>query len=174
MPRLYRPHIPLPVQAKVLVRQIGYLWPDDVLKGVIERKELARFVQFQKTMLADALGCAAVDLRLDHDPALATREIVAGTGSDKATRYKPDANDPEFLIYREKHAHHIKTNVRGEGAQYPDRVLIKRERKRRLAKKLKKNPRIWRKISDNKQKRIIDAKSKHRWPSRPFPKRRKP
>jgi hypothetical protein len=39
------------------------------------------------------------------------------------------------LLYREKHAHHIKTNVHGDGAQHPDRVLIRRERQRTKKKK---------------------------------------
>jgi hypothetical protein len=94
--------------------------------------------------LAVLLNCGIKDLRLDHDPALATREQ---TGEGKDTVYHPGANNPAFLIYREKHAHHIKTNVRGDGAQFPDRVLITRERRRRKGKR---------------------AKPKRKWPSRPF------
>jgi hypothetical protein len=83
--------------------------------------------------LAAKLGCEADALQLDHDPALAARQFNARTGI-----YVPDANDPDHLIYREKHAHLIKTNTRGDGAQHPDRVLIKRERRRRKGKGVKK------------------------------------
>ena len=67
------------------------------------------------------------EVHLDHDPPLATREKIRRNG--KVVRYKPDANDADFLIYRNADAHRTKTNVRGDGAQYPDRVLIKKIRR---------------------------------------------
>ena len=84
--------------------------------------------------LAALLGCGIKDLHLDHDPALGARQRK---GEGKKTVYIPDANDPEHLIYRDKHDHHIKTQIKGDGAQYPDRVLIARERKRTTARERK-------------------------------------
>jgi hypothetical protein len=143
MPRLCRPHIPLEVRCRVVLRQLGDLWPDDViklwkpkpsdayLKGIgvfVPRGGLAALLASKLDALAVLLDCKVEDLRLDHDPALATR--MRRTMPDGTTAYSPDANSPGHLIYREKHDHHIKTNVRGEHGQHPDRVLIKRERKR--------------------------------------------
>ena len=144
--RLYRPHIPLEVRCRVILRQLGELWIDELIDAI--SGSLRSLLEEKLQQLATLLNCGVKDLRLDHDPALATRQL---TGEAKATKYFPDANDPKFLIYREKHAHHIKTNVRGDGAQYPDRVLIKRERRRREGKR---------------------SKPKRKWASRPFPKRK--
>jgi hypothetical protein len=146
--RLYRPHIPLDVRCLVVLRQLGEMWPDEVirraktrpgdayLKGVgvfVERKGLAALLGKKLNELAVLLDCKREDLRLDHDPPLGARDRK---GEGKKTVYDPPANDPAHLIYREKHAHLIKTNVRGEHGQHPDRVLIKRARKRqkKLAK----------------------------------------
>ena len=57
------------------------------------------------------MDCGIKDLHLDHDPALGARKRK---GEGKKTVYDPPANSPDHLIYREKHDHHIKTNVRGE------------------------------------------------------------
>jgi hypothetical protein len=151
MGRLYRPNIPVEVKARVLMRQLGELWPDEAIAAAKRGRSLGRHVDGLKKMLADPLGCEAKDLRLDHDPALAAR---GRKGEGRNTVYFPDANDPAFLVYREKHAHDIKTNVRGDGAQYPDRVLIKRER-RRLKAKVKHRIRI-------------KPPKKSKWPSRPL------
>jgi hypothetical protein len=112
-------------------------------------------------MLAQELRCEVSQLHLDHDPALGARQKLVKGGVHVG--YFPDANDPEFLIYREKHAHFIKTNVRGIGAQHPDRVLIKKERKRSRGVITKKASRPW-------PKRKIQWRSS--WPKRKFPKRR--
>lgn len=88
-------------------------------------------------ILATRFGCEVKDLRLDHNPALATRMKRSHFNGKKwIAFYSPDANDPNYLVYREKHDHHIKTNVRGDGAQHPDRVLIKRERRRQRAESI--------------------------------------
>lgn len=65
---------------------------------------------------------------LDHNPALRIR-IYHPKIKNIAERYSPHAHDPEYLIYRGKHAHHIKTQIKGEHGQFPDRILIKRERR---------------------------------------------
>jgi hypothetical protein len=83
-------------------------------------------------------------VHLDHDPPLAVREKIRRKG--KIVGYRPDANDPDFLIYRSADAHRFKTNVRGDGAQYPDRVRIKKIRR----------------IEKSRRKR------KYNWPTRPL------
>ena len=130
MTRLYRPTIPIEIKCRVLLRQVGELWIDEAVAA--HRGALSTFLTQLRLKLAELLNCEPDDLRLDHDPALATRQRI---GDGKKTIYAPDANDPDYLIYREKHAHHIKTNIRGDGAQYPDRVLIKRERRHRQGEK---------------------------------------
>lgn len=156
MLRLYRPSIPVAVKCRVAMRQLGELWPDEALKA--NEGGLQAFLDRLLHKLREILN--EKKLHLDHDPALGAREIVpCRRGDDMHTawlnnfnvpiRYQPDANDPEYLVYRGKHAHHIKTNVRGDGAQHPDRVLIKKERRRREGKR---------------------AKPKRKWRTRPFPK----
>lgn len=147
MPRLPRPHIPLAVKCTVAVRQLGFLWPDQV---VAEARSKSALLDELLTKLAGLLGCEVKDLRLDHQPPLAVRDKVRNRAGE-IVAYVPDANDPEHLIYRTAHAHHIKTNVRGDGAQFPDRVLIKRERHR------EKKPK---------------SRTRKAWGSRPFPARK--
>lgn len=95
--------------------------------------------------LADCLGCPRKDLRLDHDPPLRWRRYDPRV-KNVAARFQPNANSPEHLIYRTKEDHHRKTNIRGDGAMFADRVLIARERKRE-------NPK---------------PKRKYKWASRPL------
>lgn len=131
MPRLYRPHIPLDVRCRVAMRQLGELWPDEALEA--HDGALGAFLVQLLKKLTELLG--EETLHLDHDPPLAarlvmTRSTINMLNEGLATVYIPDANDPDYLIYRGAQAHKIKTNVRGEHGQHPDRVLIKRERKR--------------------------------------------
>lgn len=133
MSKLYRPYIPLAVRCRIAVRQLG---GPEALRGIISVAD-AKIVAEGRSRailgallvrLAAKLGCEARDLQLDHNPALAVRRQIRINGA--VVGYEPPANDPAHLVYREKHAHRIKTLVRGDGAQYPDRVLIKRERRR--------------------------------------------
>lgn len=134
MPRLLRPHIPLEVRVRVVLRQLGEMWPDDVIRiHEHARSPMKHLLAVRLAVLAELLQCTVKDLRLDHDPALGAREKVYRRGEHVG--YLPAANDPEHLRYRPHGAefqgsHLIKTNVRGDGAQYPDRVLIKRNRRR--------------------------------------------
>jgi hypothetical protein len=151
------------------MRQLGEMWPDNVIEAVRAMRggSLAALLGVLLAKLAGLLGCEVGDLRLDHDPALATRMRRTRAGK---TLYSPDANDPAHLIYRTAHAHHIKTNVRGEGAQHPDRVLIKRARRgKAVPKKVKKQLSHKRRFSFSTDKSV----PKRKWPSRPFPKGRK-
>ncbi len=170
MPRLPRPHIPLEVRCRVVLRQLGEMFVEAKLNEVATGKTtFAAILVESLDRLASLLGVESRRLfHLDHDPALENREklvllpsgrkvraIVVPDGAE-VLRYFPDANDPEYLFYREKHAHHIKTNVRGDGAQYADNVLAKRERRR--AKKAGKK-RVPKKPSRS-------LRSANRWPPR--------
>jgi hypothetical protein len=179
MPRLLRPPIPLDVKLRVLLRQLGEMWPDAVIRAAREERRLGAAVTEKYTELSQLLrpGEKIVALQLDHDPALENREkLVLLPGGRKArliivpeggevVRYYPDANDPEHLIYREKHAHHIKTNVRGDGAQFPDRVLIKRERRRQNGKQKKSRPVLSNRAGLKSLKRRIPNR-RDPWPPR--------
>jgi hypothetical protein len=114
--------------------------------------------------LCKAIGCPRGQLRLDHDPPLGGRPK---TGDGKRTVYTPSANDPDHLFYRPHGtefdgSHLIKTNVRGDHGQHPDRVLIKKQ------KRLERGPR------PKRQPGFKTKAPKTKWPSRPFASRRKP
>lgn len=157
MSRLYRPSIPLDVKLTVALRQCGY---DKDTAAVFLATNLRHYGyalrEIVLPVLAMNLRCTVAELRLDHDPPLAARPRYR-RGLGKKTYYQPDANDPAHLRYR-PHApehdgsHLIKTNVRGDHGQFPDRVLINRERKRREKGK-KKRP---------KQK----IRSRSNWPAK--------
>ena len=87
------------------------------------------------------------DVQLDHCPALCLRKKV------KDGRYKPDANDPIYLVYRLKPDHLKKTTGRNPGAT---RTITTKGSDVWLAKK-------FRKLEKPK-------KSRSKIPSRPFPK----
>lgn len=160
MARLLRPAIPLEVRCRVALRQLGEMWPDSVIEA--NRRGHGRLLRDLLVRLAALLECDPRQLQLDHDPALAIRTRIIRNRIHVG--YRPDANDPEYLIYREAHSHHIKTNVRGIGAQHPDRVLIKKERRRE--KRLKA-------VDFLKNRRETKIKHKSKWPKRPFPKARR-
>lgn len=79
-------------------------------------------------------GSRAAKLHLDHEPALENRQRYADV---TGIHYDPDANDPNHLVYRTVHEHYIKTHVRGDGAQFSDTALAKRERRRQKKKTAK-------------------------------------
>lgn len=115
-----RPHIPLSVRCAVADRQLDRDYSNYLSQGLAAYKVLSG----QLGLLARKLGCDRKDLRLDHNPALGVRKRL------RSGRYVPDANDPDYLVYREKHDHHIKTTVAGDHGQYSDVALMKRERRR--------------------------------------------
>ncbi len=164
MPRLLRPHIPLETRCRVALRQLGEMWPDRFLDGArMIGWSMRETLDHLLARLSELLACDVKSLALDHDPALAAREKVFRKGVHVG--YVPDANDPEYLIYREKHAHHIKTNVRGDGAQHPDRVLIKKNRRIERGPRPKRGPPI--------RSRGFQKGPKRSWGKRPFPRRSK-
>lgn len=117
---------------------------------------------------AHHLGCEISELRYDHVPALRTRKYRPRKGRPVASWYSPNANDPEHIVVRSNHSHHIKTNVRGDGAQHPDRVLIKRERRR---EKLIRKVALSLALPAHVQRK--NRPPKRKWPSRPFPTHRR-
>lgn len=172
MPRLLRPSIPLEVQCRVVLHQLGEMFIDQMLDAYrydmtvapsYRGKGFKHLLAIRLPALAELLGCERSDLRLDHNPALGLRtKIINRLGEHVG--YEPDANDPEYLIYRTKHDHHLKTNVRGDGAQFSDTALMKRERKRKLkaaGKKKRSRPIPQRKDPWNKQSRKPSL-----WPKR--------
>jgi hypothetical protein len=155
--KLYRPHIPLSVRVKVAERQFMQLCPDKAGYLVGKPRSSGNRLKALLPLLATAFGCEVSELRLDHEPALALRTVVSRRPYLRGETwvYDPDANDPEHLSYRPhgaQHAgsHHVKTFVRGDGAQFSDIALIKRQRRRERP-----------------------AKRKAKIPSRPFQKRGK-
>lgn len=215
MGSLYRPHIPLSVRVIVAARQLrahGDKFSRSVLYGLSlsEPKNFpgdptlsfARKLACLLSALAICLGCDVKDLRLDHDPALGARP-QRRRGLGRKTYYIPDANDPDHLFYRPhgpEHAgsHLIKTNVRGDHGQHPDRVLIKKERKRSRKRETPAKASRFPKASARSKRipgfepafaagRIEDAHdrvyyratkrvggTKRQWPKRSFEKRSKP
>lgn len=136
MARLYRPHIPLSVRCKVAERQAAEkpneMWNFYLATGWHPTMHFRRRLTVLMQALAMRFGCTVSELRLDHDPPLGARQKAVR--SDGRHVYLPDANSPDHLVYRPhgpQHAgsHLIKTNVRGEHGQHPDRVLIKKARR---------------------------------------------
>jgi hypothetical protein len=143
--RRVRPYIPLKVRVEVAERQAKYyadpLWWQVYCAAEPEVKLKPRL----KSLLQYLFDGKA---HLDHDPALILRvyDPVAKT-------YTPDANDPDFLIYRGIEEHLEKTVGRKVGA---------------LKTVTTKGSDIWMKT---KFKRLEQpSATRQRIPSRPFPK----
>lgn len=151
-----RPYIPIPTRIVVAQRQIGYGLSLSFCRanGNTDKKYLAWLLE---------ILCGRYDtekMHLDHNPALILRELNKKTG-----KYTPDANDPDFLVYRSHEDHQIKTNVRGDGALRSDtseRMHRRRMdenrglRKRRAKKKIPVRKKAWpegRKIPSRKGRR---------------------
>jgi hypothetical protein len=155
MTRLHRPHVPLSVQCDVALRQLHLSSGE---RFEILRRFDRKYSGLKETLLisiAASIGCLRGALQLDHDPPLGARKQIKRAG--KFIRYHPDANDPEYLFWRDKESHRVKTRVRGEHGQYSDLTLIKRERRRNRPKK--KGPKI--------------RSAKRAWPKRKFEKRKR-
>lgn len=128
MPRLIRPPISTETKCRVALQQLGEMFIDTVVAKHRNDRSLGNLLFAKLDRLADLLGCTKKDLRLDHDPALGTRQKVFDKAGNHVD-YIPAASDPRHLIYRSHAKHLIKTNVRGEHGQHPDRVLIKKNRR---------------------------------------------
>jgi len=131
--KLLRPWIPISVRIKVVQRQLlrfDVAAPDRE-KGERQDVYLDRLLGLLSTLM-DALF---EPLQLDHDPALVNRKKIFRNG--KHVGYSPAANNPDYLIYRTKAKHDIKTRVRGDGAQYSDLALARKNK--RIEKRREKN-----------------------------------
>lgn len=189
MPRLYRPHIPFSVRVKVAARQLrasDTAIGRSVLYGLslLGEKDfpgdrtlsMARKLRSLLQALATAKGCEVSELRLDHDPPLGARKK---RGEGRQTVYTPPANDPDHLFYRPHGPEHdgshlIKTNVRGDHGQHPDRVLIKKARRLERAKVDTSDiPEVGKGWFKRAKLRRPEGRPKPKWPKRSFPKRRK-
>lgn len=149
-----RPHIPLSVRLQVAERQCREFLDAEVVSIRIacdaERTSKERLGNLLSLLFAGEPH------HLDHNPALILREFNART-----ERYTPDANDPDFLLYRSRQEHHIKTNVRGDGALRSD--TAERMHQRRLDEnrgERKRRPKV--KI---KSRGFVDGQ-KRPWPKR--------
>lgn len=110
-----RPYIPLSIRVAVAERQ----YRDRQLETEEERLRSMDWYDFvcskkpngHKLFFLLHVIFGKGEAQLDHDPALILRKFNARTG-----RYTPDANDPAYLIYREKAEHQQKTTGRRPGA----------------------------------------------------------
>lgn len=162
MGRLIRPSTPLEVDLRVLLRQLGEMFIENVVEMAKEQQSLGTIVAEKKAQLASLLGCEVKDLRRDHNPALGARAKVYD-GDGKHVEYEPAANDPEYLFFiphdpKFENSHLIKTNVRGLKGQHPDRVLIKKNR--RLERQAKERAGLV------KPKFKAKIKSRSNWPAK--------
>lgn len=128
--RIPRPYIPIGVKVTVAKRQaraagcsidwnaLEKLCGDDQLRVLLN-------------VLFPDIVC-----HLDHDPPLMLRDRT------KHGDYLPDANDPDWMIWRSKDGHRLKTYVRGDGAQLSDAAKRRKEinRKRKATKPKRKWP----------------------------------
>lgn len=116
---LYRPYIPLSVKVQVAERQVreagSVFWPL-YLSGTQAAEHLGEpwsLTRRLRVLLGDLFPYG--NYQLDHDPALEQRpQRRGGLGR---TKYTPDANDPEHLVYRTKAIHLMKTTGRKPGAE---------------------------------------------------------
>ena len=126
---LPRPHIPFEVCCRVLLVQLGTL-PHLIDRFLAENK--GRYEAYHnelKPRLAEQLNCKTDELHLDHTLPLAARKKIRNEFGE-VVGYDPDANDPDYLRYRVRVAHEFKTNKKGDGAQFRDRALINRQKRR--------------------------------------------
>jgi hypothetical protein len=77
-------------------------------------------------------------VHLDHDPSLVLRYYDDVTG-----KYTPEANDPEFLVYRTAEEHRVKTFIRGIGAEFSDAAKRRRKIKQECKEKEPPRPSRW-------------------------------
>jgi len=168
--RRVRPYIPLEVRVQVAERQLL----NEVGSG--KTISVARWIAYQATkssysskrnlgvllsLLAAALGDV---LQLDHDPALILRQYKVDRRKPPAAWYTPNANDPDYLVYRPIRDHLEKTIGRKSDAEKT--VTTKgsaqwlKAKFTRLEGRTKRRP-----------KAKIPARKKP-WPKRSFPKQR--
>ncbi len=189
MSRLPRPNPTVEVRCRVVLRQLGEMFIDDIIKANRyvprdhRKRSLGKLLQEKLVTLAELLKCEVSDLRLDHTWALENRPKVFKKGVH--VDYKPAANDPEWLGYRPHGtqfagSHDVKTRIRGDHGQLSDNAIAKKnrriERKRALEKAGGKPQNAFKAISGPRRNFISSTNKsapKRKWASRPFPKGRK-
>jgi hypothetical protein len=129
--RLHRPYIPWTVRRQVILRQLRERGGLECFFGDTPDRRLVEFCLM-------VLFGSGVKTELQHRPALCNRVQKIRNGK---TIYKPDANDPDYLVYLRKEDHDIETRVRGIGAQRSD--LGQRRYLKRVAKSRKKREKKW-------------------------------
>jgi hypothetical protein len=157
--RLPRPYIPIGICVSVAARQCLLLpsKPSRQAASIILRSELPASEKLKRLLL---ILFGDETAHLDHDPALQNREKIYRTDYDgrggvlvrTIIGYRPDANDPEFLRYRDKQEHKIKTLVRGDGAQYSDAALARKNKRIAKSRDARREEYVWprRKIQNRK------------------------
>lgn len=110
--KLPRPYIPIPVRLQVAQRQYRERFgsSDSFLSFVRRRRSRGEKLAWLVGRLFPG-----VRAQLDHDPALVLRKKILNDAGE-IIRYVPDANNPAFLIWREKSDHLQKTMGRKPGA----------------------------------------------------------
>lgn len=153
--RLHRPYIPWSVREQVINRQMAEANFTETW-AIKYAGSTARRVRWK---LEEFFAGKAVELH--HRPALVNRQrCCTGCGSTQTlgellrehplavsccperdmSGYKPDANDPDFLVYLVAGAgeeHDVETRVRGQHGQHSDLALA---RKRRRAERKRNRP----------------------------------
>lgn len=118
-----RPSIPASVKVAVAIRQLNAL-----SNGKVPERNDEPFPQYLSRLLhslSQYFSCDPSSLELHHRPALINRPF-----NPRTNRYKPEANDPDHLIYLEENTHRIETLVRGVGAMRSD--ISERQHQRRM------------------------------------------
>lgn len=170
MTRLRRPYIPLSVRVEVAERQLREQMEEPHPRG----REAGTYWMFYANSMPYLALSKRLDYllkylfgdqpyQLDHDPALSLRRYSAGHD-----RYYPDANDPNYLLYRAKDRHLQKTTGRQPGAERTvtskgSDVWLKKKFDR-IEGKTKRRPK--QKIPSRgfqKGRRKINAKTAKRW-----------
>lgn len=157
MPRLFRPHIDLETKLRVLLRDLGDAFPEDMVEIAKEQRCLGTLVKEKEAELAALLGCKPDEIDYDHDPALGAREKVFDRFGVHV-EYRPAANDPDHLFAKDRTRHRLKTNVKGDHGQHPDRVLIKKQRRREREAEVA--------LGLRKMKPKAVLRSANRWPAK--------
>jgi hypothetical protein len=175
-----RPYIPLAVRVEVARRQCAAAGVMPGSNSVLFPYSTPKLETYLLVLFGDS------PVHLDHYPALILRDFNERTG-----KYNPDANDPEFLVYRTVEDHRTKTFVRGERGQLSDTIL--RAKNKSIArnrdpnrKKTKINSRNFFKKPLTPREMFpkslatieavlneVTSKRKRAWPKRFFPKRKK-
>jgi hypothetical protein len=140
-----RPYIPLPVRIEVAYRQAREAGATIVVAPRPEWCGRLNLTFLLYWLFGDE------DTQLDHDPALGLRDTDDRFPRSDPRHWIPNANDPDYLIYRKQDDdHRVKTYIRGEHGARSD--ISEMKRRRRIARK--------------------KLKPKRKWSSRPFQKRK--